>query len=66
MKGWGVATALPQLDFCNFIYFHGESECLVFLVSHSVRWIPNVWELRQAGQDMVSLREPYLAVMQRW
>ena len=49
-------TELPQLYFCNFIYFHGESECLVFLVSHSVRWIPNVWELRQAGQDMVRLR----------
>ena len=28
----------------------------MFLVSHSVRWIPNVWELRQAGKDMVSLR----------
>ena len=39
-----------------FKYFPAESECLVFLVSHSVRWIPNVWELRQAGQDMVSLR----------
>ena len=26
----------------------------VFLVSHSVRWLPNIWELRQAGSGVVS------------
>ena len=25
----------------------------VFLVSHSVRWVPNIWELRQAGNGVV-------------
>ena len=25
----------------------------VFLVSRSVRWIPNIWELRQAGDGVV-------------
>ena len=54
--GEGGGVTVHRLYFCNFIYFPAESECLVFLVSHSVRWIPNVWELRQAGQDMVSLR----------
>ena len=26
----------------------------VFLVSHSVRWLPNIWELQQAGNGVVS------------
>ena len=26
----------------------------VFLISHSVRWIPNIWELQQTGTDKVS------------
>ena len=25
----------------------------VFIMCHSVRWIPNVWEMKQAGTDMV-------------
>ena len=54
--GGEEGVTVHRLYFCNFVYFPAESECLVFLVSHSVRWIPNVWELRQAGQDMVSLR----------
>ena len=27
----------------------------VFLVSHSVRWLPNIWELRQAGSGVVRI-----------
>ena len=26
----------------------------VFLVCHSVRWIPNIWELQQTGTSAVS------------
>ena len=25
----------------------------VFIVCHSVRWIPNMWEMKQAGTDAV-------------
>ena len=27
---------------------------VVFILSHSVKWIPNIWELRQAEMDNVS------------
>ena len=27
--------------------------CSVFLFCHAVRWIPNIWELNQAGEDKV-------------
>ena len=31
----------------------------VFIVCHSLRWIPSMWELKQTGTDMVCIRFDY-------
>jgi hypothetical protein len=29
---------------------------IVFILCHSIRWIPNIWELKQAGVKKVSFK----------
>ena len=51
--------SLPSLYFMEIqIYIEIQKVklsicCLVFLFCHAVRWIPNIWELNQAGEDKV-------------
>ena len=32
---------------------------VVFIICHSIRWIPNIWEMKQAGTDKDKIRWPH-------